>query len=212
MNLKEAFRFQNKLQSLSDELTLILCNPSNITSTKTTYLRKKVMAEAEDETVVDESTCDYREHIPELVELFMHLLHEREKLSAAIHRAKLALPIDMDGEVGLNTKRQKARDTLIRMDEVRNGEVKLSNGGTGYRFNAEGNQVSYKCDIRRVTTITFDRNAVRNNIKHLNRQIDETSTEIDRCLINSDVDYSAEFDVNDSLMSIFERFMEKSAG
>ena len=53
MNLKEAFRYQNKLQSLLDEAQGILDCDSNVTKVANTYLRHKVMPEAEDETVMD---------------------------------------------------------------------------------------------------------------------------------------------------------------
>ena len=49
MNLKEAFRFQNKLQSMMADAQSILGNNGNITKVQNTYLRHKVMAEAEDE-------------------------------------------------------------------------------------------------------------------------------------------------------------------
>jgi hypothetical protein len=52
MNLKEAFRYQNKLQHLMDEATDILSDDRNITKTQNTHLRSKVMAEAENETTV----------------------------------------------------------------------------------------------------------------------------------------------------------------
>ena len=51
MNLKEAFRYQNKLQSFLDEAQSILDRDANITKVENTYLRRKVMAEAEDEAV-----------------------------------------------------------------------------------------------------------------------------------------------------------------
>lgn len=53
MNLKEAFRYQNKLQALLDEAQGILDCDSNVTNVANTYLRHKVMAEAEDETILD---------------------------------------------------------------------------------------------------------------------------------------------------------------
>ena len=43
MNLKEAFRFQNKLQSMMDEAQSILGSTANITKVQNPYLRKKVM-------------------------------------------------------------------------------------------------------------------------------------------------------------------------
>ena len=52
MNLKEAFHYQNKIQSFMDEAKEILDRDSNVTKVENTYLRHKVMAEAEDETVV----------------------------------------------------------------------------------------------------------------------------------------------------------------
>ena len=44
MNLKEAFRYQNKLQALLDEAQGILDCDSNVTNVANTYLRHKVMA------------------------------------------------------------------------------------------------------------------------------------------------------------------------
>ena len=43
MNLKEAFRYQNKLQSLLDEAQGILDCDANVTKVANTYLRNKVM-------------------------------------------------------------------------------------------------------------------------------------------------------------------------
>ena len=43
MNLKEAFRYQNKLQALMEEAQGILGRDSNVTKVESTYLRKKVM-------------------------------------------------------------------------------------------------------------------------------------------------------------------------
>ena len=39
MNLKEAFRYQNKLQSFMDEAQEILNHESNVTKVENTYLR-----------------------------------------------------------------------------------------------------------------------------------------------------------------------------
>ena len=52
MNLKEAFRYQNKLQSFLDDAQSILDRDANVTRVENTYLRHKVMAEAEDEAVL----------------------------------------------------------------------------------------------------------------------------------------------------------------
>ena len=208
MNLKEAFRFQNKLGTLMDEAQGILGREANITKVENTYLRQKVYDGAENETVVDTPPTEFADRITDVVRFVMHLMDQREKLSKAIHAAKNALPIDMDSEVGLNAKRQEIARVLKHMADVRNSEVLINGGGTGYRFNQEGNQVTYRCDVKRVTTINFDRKVVRNFAAEMNRRADAVSAELDRCLVNSEVAYEAPFDVNDSFAEIFSAFAE----
>lgn len=215
MNLKEAFRFQNKLQSMMDEGSAILSQEQNITQVKTTYLRKKVMAGTEDETVTEQPATPYSGQITELALFLMELLGEREKLSAAVYRAKsgLDLPAGFDGEVGLNGMRQDLAGLFRRMTNLRAFETLIPNGGSGYRFNNEGNQVSYRCDIKRVVTINFDRNKLRRLCGTLSRQADETSRALDAALITAQVDYDPPFDVNDTFADVFEQFLaSRTAG
>lgn len=208
MNLKEAFRFQNKLQSMMDEAQSILSSTANITKVQNTYLRKKVMPEAENETTIDAPATEYSEQITLVAEFLLHLLSERENLSVAIFRAKagLNLPAGLDGEVSLNSKRQEVAGLFRRMAGLRSSEVLISNGGTGYRFNNEGNQVSYRCDVKRVTTINFDRNKIRKMCGDLCKKADEASAALDSVLVNTQVEYTAPFDVNDTFAEAFEAF------
>ena len=207
MNLKEAFRFQNKLGTLMDEAQGILGREANITKVENTYLRQKVFDGAENETVVDTPPTEFADRITDVVKFMMHLMDQREKLSKAIQDAKRALPIDMDREVSLNSKRQEIARILNHMADLRSSEVMMPGGGTGYRFNQEGNQVPYRCDVKRVTTIHFDRKVIRNFARQMNKKSDLISTELDGCLINSKVDYRRPFDVNDSFAEIFENFV-----
>ena len=208
MNLKEAFRFQNKLQSMMDEAQSILGSSANITKVQNTYLRKKVMPEAENETTIDAPATEYSEQITLVAEFLLHLLSEREKLSVAIFQAKagLNLPAGLDGEVSLNNKRQEVAGLFRRMAGLRSSEVLIPNGGTGYRFNNEGNQVSYRCDVKRVTTINFDRNKIRKMCGDLSKKSDEVSAALDSVLVNTQVEYTVPFDVNDTFAEAFEAF------
>ena len=208
MNLKEAFRYQNKLQSLLEEAQNILDCDSNVTKVANTYLRHKVMAEAEDETVMDVPQTEYSEQITDIARFMLYLLEEKSRLFVAIRKAKDALDMDMDSEVSLNTARQSVARTFKRMNDLRSFEQMLSGGGTGYRFNAEGNQISYCCDVKRVTTINYDRKVIRSALTKLNQQADETSNRIDLCLVTSKVDYAPPFDVNASFAEAFETYLE----
>ena len=210
MNLKEAFRYQNKLQSLLEEAQNILDCDSNVTKVANTYLRHKVMAEAEDETVMDVPQTEYYEQITDIARFMLYLLEEKSRLFAAIRKAKDTLDMDMDSEVSLNAARQSVARTFKRMNDLRSSEQMLSGGGTGYRFNAEGNQISYCCDVKRVTTINYDRKVIRSALTRLNQQADETSNRIDLCLVTSKVDYAPPFDVNASFAEAFETYLEKT--
>ena len=210
MNLKEAFRYQNKLQTLMDEADGILSCEANITKVENTYLRHKVNPEAEDETVRQEPQTEYAEQITEVAGFLLYLLEEKTRLAAAIRQAKNGLDLDMDSEVSLNAQRQKIAGTFRSMSTLRSSEQTISNGGIGYRFNAEGNQVSYCCDVRRVTTINYDRNVIRKALTKLNQTADETSAKLDLCLVSSKVDYEPPFDVNVSFGEAFEAWTEKA--
>ena len=209
MNLKDTFRAQNKLQALMDEASDILQDRGNTLKVTTTHLRSKVMPDAQDAVVEESAPSEYAEHINQVATFLMAMLTEREKLSAAICAAKSKLTLDMDSETGLNRTRRSLADTFRRMAVLRNSEVVLPNGGSGYRFNGEGNQVSYRCDAKRVTTINFDRNKIRGMATELGRSADEVSAKLDQCLVNTAVDYTLPFEMNDSFDTILSDFIQR---
>ena len=204
MNLKEAFRYQNKLQRLMDDAHSILSRDRNITKVENTHLRHKVMAEVEDETTVDTPDTEYAEQITNVAILLMYLLDLREKLSAAIRAAKQGLAIDFDGEVSLNSKRQDYAKLFKHMGEIRSSEVIMPGMGSGYRFNAEGNQVTYRCDLKKVTTINFDRTKVRSYATGLSKKADQVSAELDKSMVTTEVSYEPPFDVNDTFAEVLQ--------
>ena len=118
--------------------------------------------------------------------------------------------LDMDGEISLNKQRQEIAATLREMTGIRSSERTVVGGGRGYRFNAEGNQISYCCDVKRVTTINYDRKVIHAALSKLNRQADETSNRLDLCLVTSKVDYTVPFDVNASFAEAFETYLENA--
>lgn len=209
MNLKEAFRYQNKLSSFLNEAQMILCSDKNITKVENTYLRHKVMPEMDDETVLSLPDTEYYEHITSIAKFMLFLLEEKQVLSAAIRKAKDALDIDMDSEVSLNGTRQNVARILQHMNDLKSSEQTIAGGGTAYRFNTDGNQISYRCDVRRVTTINYDRIFVRRALEKLNHQSDETSARLDLCLVTSKVDYNPPIDVNASFADALENFMAR---
>ena len=210
MNLKEAFRYQNKLNSFMEEAQEILARESNVTKVENTYLRHKAAPDEEDETVVMTPETEYADRITSVAKFLLFLLEEKGRLSASIRAAKNALDIDLDSEVSLNSKRQEIARIFKRLNDLRASEQVITNGGTGYRFNAEGNQISYRCDVKRVTTINYDRNVIRSMLSRLNDTADETSAKIDLCMVTASVDYMPPFNVNDSFGEALETYMQKA--
>ena len=210
MNMKDAFRFQNKLKDLMVEATEILQDRRNIVKVKTTHLRSKVMGDAPDAVVEEVAPSEYAGHANEVAAFLMFLLKEREKLCRAIYTAKSGLELDMDSEVGLNRQRQELAEVFRHMTTLRNSEKTIAGGGTGFRFNGEGNQVTYRCDATQVTTIDFDRNKIRGMATTLSKKADEISMSLDKCLVNTEVAYEPPFDMNDSFEVILSDFIEKA--
>lgn len=204
MTLKEAFRFQNKIQKLMDEAQGILSKEKNITTMEKTTLQSKMNPGSEDITVTEIPDTEYSEQITDIVVLLMFLLNEREKLSQAIRKAKQGMEIDFDGEVSLNAKRQEIANLFRKMNEIRSSEVVLAGGGTGYKFNADGNQVSFRCDLKRVVSISFDRNKIKSYTAGLSKKSDQISAELDRAMVNTEVAYEAPFDVNDGFAEVLQ--------
>ena len=194
-----------------DEAGEILQDQGNTLKVTTTHLRSKIMPEAQDAVTEEAAPSEYAEHINQVAVFLMAMLVEREKLSAAICAAKSKLPLDMDSETGLNRVRQNLADIFRRMAVLRNSEVVIANGGSGYRFNGEGNQVSYRCDAKRVTTINFDRNKIRGMATELGRKADEVSAKLDQCIVNTVVDYSLPFEMNDSFDVILSDFIQRQS-
>lgn len=211
MNLKEAFRFQNKLKDTLKGAKLILMNDGNITSTKTTYFYKKANPEAENEEIVAPPSSEYADKITEMADFAAYILGEREKLSRAIAAAKAKSPTDIDTEVSLNSDRQDLAHLYRHMADLRAREINTPNGGVGYKFNADGDQVSYRVDTKTVVSINYDRNAVKKLTADMDAASDTASAAIDAAIITAEVDYKPPFGVNDSFSSIFEDYLAKQS-
>ena len=211
MNLKEAFRYQNKLQRLMSEAEGILMRDNNVTKVENTALRHKVNPEAEDETTLEMPETEYADQITEVAVFLMFLLGERERLSSAIRTAKQGMDMDFDGEVSLNAKRQEIAGIFRHMGEIRSSENLYPGAGVGYKFNAEGNQVSYRCDLKKVTTLNVDRNKVRSFTTFLCKKADQVSAELDRCMVNTEVNYEAPFDVNDTFAEVLQQHIDQNS-
>lgn len=208
MVLKEAFRTQNYLEELINKGLMHLTCSDNVVVKKQEHMRKKVNADAEDETVIVPRTTVFENDkiTPNvIVDFVMDVMYEKEKLTSAITLAKSNAEIDMDSSIALNKSRQSIARVLNIMACCKASERITT--GRDYKFNAEGDQVSYVYNINEVTTIDFDRNKVKALVKKLNRESDEVSTKLDALNVTVNVDYTPKYEIGDSFEDCLNAFL-----
>ena len=205
MNLKEAFQAQNTLEKLFSFVTGYLGDADKLISVTEKHFRSKAAEGQQDEkiniVVEDKFPPD------KVIDFLILLLDERDKLARAIHVAKSSMTFDLDSAVDVNKKRHLVTNTLRDLRQFKSSSLLEKNAGTGYVFNKEGNQTTYRYDIERVKTIDFDRNRVRELITKLQAEADKVSNEIDAALISTPVDYELPFDAHASNLEILEDFV-----
>lgn len=208
MVLKEAFRAQNYLENLINRGLAFLTNADNVTTKKQEHMRKKVNADAEDEVIeVQKSMIFENDKItPNIViDFIMDVMTEKEKLTSAITAAKSTAEIDIDASIALNKSRQSIAGVLNLMAGMKANERTCI--GRDYKFNADGDQVSYVYNISEITTIDFDRNKVKSLAKKLNRDSDDVSTKLDALNVTVNVDYTPKYEIGDSLEDCLNVFL-----
>ena len=200
MILKEAFRYQNYLSSLFVQATGYLSREDFITTTTQKHNRTKVNPDAHDEDIVVPKvfTVDYKPN--DLIDFVVKLIDEKQKLSNAITEAKKSLDIDVDAAMSMNKTKQDFISVLRRMASIKSSESDKE--GTSYKFNNDGDQVSYRYPVKEVKTIDYDRNAVKGLISKYKKETDQISTTRDRIDIMTDVDYTPLWEVDTPLEDI----------
>lgn len=200
MILKEAFRYQNYLTSLFVQATGYLSREDFITTTIQKHNRTKVNPDVQDEDIVVPKvfTVGYKPN--DLIDFVVKLIDEKQKLSNAIAEVKKSLDIDVDAAMSMNKTKQDFISVLRRMASIKPNETDKE--GTSYKFNNDGDQVSYRYPVKEVKTIDYDRNVVKGLISKYKKETDEVSTTRDRIDIMTDVDYTPVWEVDAPLEDI----------
>ena len=209
MILKEAFRYQNFLDSLLGAAELYLREENNFMIVTDEHLRSKAVASAEDETKDNLADRELSVKPDVVIDFIMRVYAEKEMLSRAINSAKRQHCDEMDMKMSLNRTRQGIVETLKRMARCKGREI--ISRGSAYTMNSEGNQVEYRYDIKRTTKIDFDRFKIKKIISKLSAESDKVSTTIDYWLSSVPVDYTPVFDLNDTFEELVENYGNMSA-
>lgn len=207
MNLKEAFQAQNKLENLFEFVSGYLGDGKNLVSITEKHFRSKAADGQPDEEI--NIVVENKFPPDKVIDFFLMLIDERDKLARAIYVAKSSMKFDLDSAVDVNKKRHLATERLRTLRNFKSSSLLEKNAGVGYVFNKDGNQTTYRYDIERVKTIDFDRNRVRDIISRLQTKADKISNDIDAALITTTVDYELPFDAHATQYEVIEDFVAK---
>lgn len=207
--LREAFRYQNFLESLIQNCDRYLRDSNNITKVTEKHLRSKVQPEAHDEEKDNIADRPLNVSADTLINFMFRVYLERESLSKAINEAKNQHCADMDMSMALNKTRQRIVDRFKSVAALKTR--KTTNRGSAYCFNNDGNQVEYYYDIEVTSVPEFDRSKLKKLIQDLASESDRVSTRIDYYLTSVPVNFDPYFDINSSFEELIEEYNESVA-
>lgn len=203
MNLKEAFRYETYIDKLIDRVPRYLSDSERVF--KTTRLHKKSLANPEAVDVVEESEPLVFPYLnDDIIRFAVWLINEKEKLMLAVGKAKAECGMDIDAAIGTNKLRQMVFSSIRSMLDFK--ASKTTTRDSDYKFNVEGNQVSYYYEVEVDKKENFNREEDKSIMRGLITKADEVSAEIDSAIVNTKVDYEPLFDVNESFEDAAEVF------
>ncbi len=202
MILKESFRMQNHLNEISQQALIFLADTQNVIRIKQEHLKSRSNPKAQDETIEMKRETDMM--ADKVIELYLDVLNEREKLSKAIGKAKAEAEIDIDAAIAINKVKQEAIMRFKNLSRLKSSET--TENGKAYLINTEGNQAPYIYTVKSVNTIDFDREAVKGIVKRLQRESDEVSSKIDLLNVTLEVDYTPKYEPEDTFEDVYDRF------
>ena len=195
MNLKESYRYANYLDDLLSTAYTYLRNKGFVTTTIEEHLRSKSNPDVEDETIEVQKPFDVEFSPNDVIDFVVKVIAEKEKLSAAIAKAKNTTDINIDNAIAINKKKQGFVSVLNGIAYIKPSDTKTTS--KGYKFDINGEQKPYVYDVNRKTSIDFNRNDVRNLIKKYLKETDEISAKLDLIEITTIVDFTPTWDVNE---------------
>lgn len=204
ISLKKSFELQNKLSYLVTKAELLLNNEDFMFEKTVHHFKSRANSEAVDEDTKSDFNANFTP--TQLIDFYVYLISKKIEVSDAIELAKSQS--DYTKVVNANIQRREMLKTLQNVYEYKSNVSKTSR--IAYKFNADGEQVEYEYDAEVVSTINFDRNAVRAIKARVSRQANDVSDFIDKCLATIEVEIQPLlFDIDDTLEDAIQTFYEQ---
>lgn len=205
MNLKEAFRYQNFLDRIFGAACISIEKRDHCLTQTRNHLYNKVNPDMENVKEEVKTEEDFFAN-DDVIQAMLFLIEEKEKLSIAINKAKESVDMDIDAAVSVNKYRQLLNKSVAFM--MRLNPCTRIETGIAQKFNSTGDPVDYKYDVEVTSVEAYDRKAAKKIMKEVISEADKTSAAIDFVKVNTTVDYTPVFDVNDSFEDVMNTFLE----
>ena len=205
MNLKEAFRYQNFLDRIFGAACISIEKRDHCLTQTRNHLYNKVNPDMENVKEEVKTEEDFFAN-DDVIQAMLFLIEEKEKLSIAINKAKESIDMDIDAAVSVNKYRQLLNKSVAFM--MRLNPCTRIETGIAQKFNSTGDPVDYKYDVEVTSVEAYDRKAAKKIMKEVISEADKTSAAIDFVKVNTTVDYTPVFDVNDSFEDVMNKFFE----
>lgn len=205
MNLKEAFRYQNFLDRIFGAACVSIEKRDHCLTQTRNHLYNKVNPNMENVKEEVKTEEDFFAN-DDVIQAMLFLIEEKEKLSIAINKAKESIDMDIDAAVSVNKYRQLLNKSVAFM--MRLNPCTRIETGIAQKFNSTGDPVDYKYDVEVTSVEAYDRKAAKKIMKKVISEADKTSAAIDFVKVNTTVDYTPVFDVNDSFEDVMNTFLE----
>lgn len=207
MNLKESYRYANYLDGLLSTAYTYLRNKGFVTTTVEEHLRKQSNPDVENETIEVQKSFDVEFSPNDVIDFVVKVIEEKEKLYESIAKAKGTTEINIDNAISMNKKKQGFVSVLNGIADIKPTESITT--GNDYKFNNEGNQVKYFYNIKRITTIDYNRTDIKNLIKKYLRETDDISAKLDLIEITTIVQFTPLFNINTSFEDSIVEYIDR---
>ena len=202
IDFNDACRYQNHLKQLLDSVILYLNENDFVTTTVKTHHKSDAVKSVSDEIETTPGIFENPDITPmAMITLGLDIMNEREELAKAIALAKAHADLQIDAACMANKDKKQFSTYLEYLGKLKARESEIT--ATGYVMNEiDGKQTPYVYKVTTVKKINYDRNTVKGINARLNREMKETSKEIDRYNLDVQVDFEPRWSEEDSLEDI----------
>lgn len=203
MNLKDAFRFKHVIHDMIDEACRIMMSRETIYDVSEQHLKSQVIATEKDETITVCPTRKYSMNAAQVFNFIQKLMNEYQLLSLKIDMAMSRNIATYKAMLDVTRQVRAVANSLNHLTTC--ARTERQEVGAATYINAAGDASSYTYPKKIVSTPTFNVEELQEALKNLLDQADKNSNELEKKLIETEVDYQPKFSVNDSFAAIAKK-------